>query len=224
MVSLAPLPVPVAMPRAVVSGTIADLALIFRPEVNLCVVHRRLPRALDGFVTQLLAGLESLEAELRLGAHEPVPPDRLLPASAQAMASVEAWLAEVDYLFGIFRDLFGTKAIGLRLRLLDKAMCPRFHVDNVPVRLVCTYGGLGTEWLPEAAVNRERLGHRSGGLPDHASGLMLDPDAVRRLPAGAIALLKGEKWPGNQGRGAVHRSPAPTPERPRRLLLTLDLR
>ena len=41
------------------------------------------------------------------------------------------------------------------------------------------------------------------------------------LQAGDVALAKGERWLGNQGRGLVHRSP--TPENGQsRLLLTLD--
>jgi hypothetical protein len=41
------------------------------------------------------------------------------------------------------------------------------------------------------------------------------------MSAGDVALLKGEKWQGNQGAGLIHRSPAlKTGER--RLILTLD--
>ncbi|MBB3184064.1 hypothetical protein FHR95_001624 [Halomonas fontilapidosi] len=36
-------------------------------------------------------------------------------------------------------------------------MCPHFHCDNLPVRLVTTSHGHGCEWLPEWAVNRQRL-------------------------------------------------------------------
>ncbi|WP_410174488.1 DUF1826 domain-containing protein [Marinobacter nauticus] len=40
------------------------------------------------------------------------------------------------------------------------------------------------------------------------------------MPTGSVAILKGEAWIGNDGRGLVHRSPAPgdTP----RLVLGLD--
>jgi hypothetical protein len=131
-------------------------------------------------------------------------------------------MSDVEYLVGLFRDLFETEGLGLRLRTLDKAMCPRFHTDKVPVRMVCTYGGPGTEWLPEPALNRGKLGHGACGKPDKESGLILDPAAIRSMPAFAVGLMKGELWEGNAGRGAVHRSPRPTPEQPRRLLLTLD--
>ena len=208
--------------RGIETDQLADLALIYQPDVNLCVARRRITPGLQGFVSRWLLGAPSFEKELRIG-HERPPVEQILPKDLHAQPGAEAWLSDVEYLIGLFRDLFGPSALGLRLRTLDKAMCPRFHVDRVPVRLVCTYGGLGTEWLPEAAVNRDRLGHAACGQADEDSGLLLDPGAIRAMPSFAVGLLKGELWDGNQGHGAVHRSPRPTPQQPRRLLLTLDL-
>ena len=53
----------------------------------------------------------------------------------------EGFIADVSWLVSAFACLLGAKRIGLRLRALDKAMCPRFHVDHVPVRLITTYCG-----------------------------------------------------------------------------------
>ncbi|MNJ05207.1 hypothetical protein D3C73_1663800 [compost metagenome] len=44
-------------------------------------------------------------------------------------------------------------------------------------------------------------------------------DNIQRLQAGDVAVLKGEKWQGNEGAGLVHRSPS---GHQRRLLLSLD--
>lgn len=44
-------------------------------------------------------------------------------------------------------------------------------------------------------------------------------DNIQRLQAGEVAVLKGEKWQGNEGAGLVHRSPA---AQQGRLLLSLD--
>jgi hypothetical protein len=222
MASVAPLFPPVTAPRAVETDELADLALIYQPGVNLCVARRRITPTMSGFVFSLLSGARSFETELRFDGERP-PVEKLLPEDLQALPGAEAWLSDEEYLAGLFRDLFEADALGLRLRTLDKAMCPRFHVDRVPVRMVCAYGGPGTKWLPEDAMNREKLGHGACGMPDEDSGLILDPGAVRSMPTFAVGLLKGERWEGNEGRGAVHRSPRPTPEQPRRLLLTLPL-
>jgi hypothetical protein len=44
----------------------------------------------------------------------------------------------------MYQCLFEPEAIGLRIHVLADTMCPRFHVDRVPVRLLCTYRGPGT--------------------------------------------------------------------------------
>ncbi|MFL1466676.1 DUF1826 domain-containing protein [Marinobacter sp. HN1S83] len=70
-----------------------------------------------------------------------------------------------------------------------------------------------TGWLREAQVTRP---DSSGPLPDQS----VDTSDIERLATGAIGLLKGEAWEGNEGRGLVHRSPAPG-DHPR-LVLALD--
>ncbi|MCY7293820.1 DUF1826 domain-containing protein [Alteromonas sp. a30] len=81
----------------------------------------------------------------------------------------------------MFGFLFGLEEVGLRLSVLDKAMCPRFHVDKVPFRLVTTYSGIGSQWLPNEQVNREKLGHGSKGLSDAELGLYASSDCIQTL-------------------------------------------
>jgi hypothetical protein len=92
-------------------------------------------------------------------------------------------------------------------------MCPRFHVDHVPLRLITTYAGIGSQWLREGEMSRARLGD-----PKAEPSSIVDN---QQLAAGHVALFKGEKWLGNEGRGIIHRSPQPAPGESR-LLLTLD--
>ena len=86
-------------------------------------------------------------------------------------------------------------------------MCPRFHTDYVKCRLVTTYVGPATQWLPHELVNRSKLGHGNQGQPDDKSGLFLENTDIEQLNVGHVALLKGESWAGNKGAGLVHRSP-----------------
>ena len=46
-------------------------------------------------------------------------------------------------------------------------------------------------------------------------------DDIRQLETGHVALLKGESWQGNEGKGIVHRSPH-SDSNYRRLYLTID--
>ena len=99
-------------------------------------------------------------------------------------------------------------------------MCPKFHVDKVPCRLITTYTGVATEWLPHDRVNRRFLGPNSPSIVGAQPGICESGD-IEILETGAVALLKGESWEGNEGCGLVHRSPSIAEGR-KRLLLTID--
>ncbi|MFI3136436.1 MAG: DUF1826 domain-containing protein [Methylococcaceae bacterium] len=206
--------------RACVSQHIADLAEIYNADVNLCIAQRAVASELETFVKSLLAsGTElSLVEHLTFKSFDFYG---LLPQLAH-LPGHRAFCADIATLSALYADLFGLQGIGLRLRTLDKPMCPKFHVDSVTCRLVCTYGGIGTEWLADNDVNRTKLGMGSGGLSDAESGFLLREDAIQTMSAYAIGLLKGSAWEGNEQHGAVHRSPQVTSQSPRRLLLTLD--
>jgi hypothetical protein len=124
-------------------------------------------------------------------------------------------------LVDMFCCLFDLKDAGVRLATLNSAMCPRFHVDRVPCRLVTTFYGTATQWLPNHVLDRSKLGHGSNGQPDHLSGLYQDESDVQQLSRGDVALLKGGAWIGNEETALVHRSPMVSAQE-NRLLLTLD--
>ena len=128
---------------------------------------------------------------------------------------------DIAELVDMFCYLFDLNRVGLRLTALDGAMCPKFHVDRIPCRLITTYHGIATEWLPHDTADRTKLGHGSQGKPDNQSGLFKTSKAIQKLNQGEVALLKGEGWRGNQGAGLIHRSPQLREEKSR-LLLTLD--
>lgn len=197
----------------------AELTTIYKSGINVCVLLRAVEPAIASFASQVLA-TQDLGCSLRVRASRPslgglLPPDL-------AAQGAERFLEDVAFWIEVYGDLFGVDQIGVRLCSLREAMCPRFHVDRVLARLVCTYHGPGTEWIDSVDVDRTRLGHRAGGVSDEESGLLCWPDAISRMPTYAVGLLKGEAWPGNEGRGAVHRSPATSAAQARRVLLTLE--
>ena len=201
-------------PRQVLGAGPAVLADVLRDDVNLSVWQRRLPAQLEDFCMLLLASGEAL-AESRVidfSADWRSALADLAPGFAGAEGHA-AFVADVIWLVEAFSELLDVRRVGLRLRVLDQAMCPRFHVDHVPVRLVSTYAGLASQWLEEGAMDRRRLGD-----PAAEPG---DATRIHSLQAGDVALLKGERWEGNEGAGLIHRSPQPQPGE-RRLLLTLD--
>ncbi len=206
--------------QAYLSDDVADLAQIYQPGINLCLVERQVDSELSCFVGHLLklpnpiSFIESIDfASFNFFG--------LLPHTGH-LPGYRAFCKDVAALTALYCDLFELKRVGLRLHTLDHAMCPKFHVDSVTCRLVCTYSGVGTEWLEDAYADRGKLGSGSGGLSDELSGLILDTNAIHKMPPDAIGLLKGRSWEGNEHLGAIHRSPKLMPNSPRRLLLTLD--
>lgn len=207
--------------RAVISKNFADLSRIYEDGVNLCLIERPFPVAIEQFVYQALQNVRRVEirqtvAPLHFNFEQVWP-------QASHLIGYQAWVEDVSLLVSAFSELFECREVGMRLYTLEKAMCPRFHVDRVPARLICSYGGIGTEWLPEYALDRNKLGMGGRGLTDAESGMITDLTAIRQMPAYAVGLMKGESWEGNEGQGLVHRSPQPTALQPRRLLLTLDM-
>ncbi|WP_390618353.1 DUF1826 domain-containing protein [Maricurvus nonylphenolicus] len=191
---------------------------IFQPNTNIAVWQRTISPALQQSIAEYLSNTKRVEISMTVSpesAYQSVR-DSLGDAPCAHVLS-----EDIAQLVDMFCFLFELDRAGLRITALDAAMCPRFHFDRVPCRLVTTYQGVATQWLPHEVVDRSKLGHGSDGLPDEESGLIQGPDDIRQLTAGDVALLKGSLWEGNEEAGLVHRSPAVTTDE-RRLLLTLD--
>ena len=48
--------------------------------------------------------------------------------------------------------------VDIRVSHLRASMCPRFHVDMVPTRLITTLTEPGTEWIPQKYVRHDANG------------------------------------------------------------------
>jgi hypothetical protein len=192
---------------AVAGAEAAVLRDILRPEVNLAIWHRELPDTLT-------AGLRGLcDAAPFTSATEDAP-----EPAADALALRLPVAAPLDLLLDIrrlavaFAAIPDVKAVRIRLEAITGPACHRWYADAIGLRLLCTYRGVGTEWLPLAGGARTARGLDNARLP------------CRRetIPTGAVALLKGEGFPGNSGFSCIHRSPPAGPGERARLLLCID--
>lgn len=197
------------------AGTPESLTRILDDDVNLAVWNRQLPAHIADFSTLLLSMNEPLAESLPLEMpdDEAEPDLHGLASRFSDLQGYEGFIVDLSWLVRAFACLLGARRIGLRLRVLDKAMCPRFHVDHVPVRLITTYAGIGSQWLMEGAMDRRQLGKPDAEPQDNS--------LIGQIASGDVALLKGEKWHGNEGFGLIHRSPQLAAGE-RRLILTLD--
>ncbi|ALE53097.1 succinylglutamate desuccinylase [Candidatus Thioglobus autotrophicus] len=194
---------------------------IYQEGVNIAIWKRNLPSETQGSVKKFLALNPKFQSEMI------VTPQNIFSRVSESLDGVSGvnnltkLKRDIAELADMFCCLFEIEQVGLRLQSLDSVMCPRFHVDRVPCRLVTTYQGVATEWLPHEAINHTKLGRGSNGLPDNISGLYKNHSDIQKLNYGDVALLKGTLWQENGDLGLVHRSPEIFSEE-NRLLLTLD--
>ncbi len=187
---------------------------VFADGVNVCIWNR----PSDPILAQYLesAGSGSWERRARVAVADPQF-EELLAGFKGDLGRVR-WVTELTALVDLFATLTDARTVGLRVTATDRATCPRFHSDQVGLRLLCSWLGEGTEWLAEEDVIRE-----PAEGPDmsarFAAGPVRPGGVVRRMLPFAVGVFKGDVWPGNEGRGAVHRSPQPVG---RRVFVSLD--
>jgi len=106
-----------------------------------------------------------------------------------------------------FRVLFST---------IKTDMCSRFHTDVNELRMLCTYYGPATLWLPEAAENRTAY-----HLGENNKEIIQDPKLIQQANTGDVLILKGALYPNSKA--AIHRSPSIRKKEGKRLLLRIDM-
>ena len=194
------------------------LSEIYQDDVNIAIWKNTLINSLIDDVQQLIEEAPALKAVL-ISTPETVADN--LKEHHSAFENKTELCEYIALLVDMFSTLFEQERVGVRLSVLEHAMCPKFHVDNVPCRLVTTFVGPATEWLMNIGVDRSKLGAGSLGLSDDKSGIYQDDANINQLVSGDVALLKGEGWFNNELGGLVHRSPSLNAGE-KRLVLTLD--
>lgn len=99
------------------------------------------------------------------------------------------WLGDITALAEHFVQVSGEPLVDVRLEQIAGNACWKFHRDNVPVRLITTYLGPGTEIVP--------LEHGQTALDQQQAYR----GPLRRLTPAFVAIFRGG------AQGIVHRSP-----------------
>lgn len=191
---------------------------IYDDPVNITILERQLTENVCNFAKSLCVKKPAFSLKRVLetqGVNQSL--EDLLPN----LANRDHFIQDLSLLIDMYSCLFELEEVGVRLQATDRAMCPRFHVDRLGCRLVTTYNGPGTEWLPNHCIDRSKLGPGSQGKTDLESGLFTSESDIYQANCGDVLLLKGEGWSRNEGGGAVHRSPMVKSEETR-LVLTID--
>lgn len=135
--------------------------------------------------------------------------------------SAHAFYQSIVDVVRAFQKVVQSDEIGLRIESVDSDNCSNFHVDLVPLRLVMTLLGPGTQWLANESVDRLALRERRFGE------ICRKGAKVEQVSAGEVLLMKGEGYSTlegerNVGKGFVHRSPPKSSFKEPRLLLRID--
>ena len=118
------------------------------------------------------------------------------------------WVIDMAGVCNIFCETLATNTVGFCLA--TQRACQRYHIDHVPLRLLVTYYGKGTEWVPDSAV--DRLAYDSG-MPNNK--ILTNNNARKFLNAWDIAIFRGGPD------GLLHRTPDAALNTPS-ILLRLD--
>lgn len=172
-----------------------------RSEVNLVSWHRELPSGLDA---QLVEWAKRFPAQF----DEIVcMPNYDLSAATRGLAEpARAWLTmDVAILVARLAHLADARRLRVSFGAVRSDQCRKFHVDYVRYRLITTYVGPGTEWVPDEATRREALDHPPDCPCDANKEIVRESSAIRHAVPGEVIVMKGALHPDH--RGAVHRSP-----------------
>ncbi len=127
----------------------------------------------------------------------------------------DPWRTDLQLLLALARDIAPQAALRMCIETRACGVDERLHVDHVALRLICTYRGQGTQWLPESAFDRRALA---------GSDCAPDGSALQEIPSGAVAVMKGNRFPDQPGQGLLHRSPSASVAAPRVLaMVDIDL-
>jgi Protein of unknown function (DUF1826) len=195
----------------------AVLSEIREPGKNLAVWQRSFSPVLSNFLNGLCLPMPR-QHKLIWSPNEDIRPalDKALPSFSPSQSKgLQAWRDDLLLVLAQARSLSPNQVLKIRLESVSSNGCRLFHTDNVALRIICTYRGCGTLWIPEHAIDRARTDRM-----DNAH--VLDASAIRTLDSASVACMKGDAYPGQRNAGLFHRSPPAETAMPR-ILMAVDL-
>ena len=132
----------------------------------------------------------------------------IIPLISQTNFFYKTWVSDMSEICQIFCDTLNSKSVSFCLG--TERGCSRYHIDNVPMRLLVTYMGQGTEWLPNDIANRVAF---EEGLPNEK--IVKDSSKIKSIKTFNVAIFRGG------AAGLLHRTPDSALKNPS-ILLRLD--
>jgi len=198
----------VSFSNAVIGTKLKVLHNIHLQEKNIAIYHRDIFH-LQSDITTCMKG----KIEFRKSGSLP----EIQAALESEIPNCKDLIHDIVSLIKVFGELTENSTFKVLLSTVNSNMCRRFHTDINDLRLLCTYSGQGTLWIPEEFVNREAL----NSCGDNEC-ILRDASQVQQVPTGSVAIIKGAIYPKEGTKACVHRSPSIEESGETRLLLRID--
>ncbi len=187
------------------------LAAFKEPAAELVIWERRLPPQFRHWIDGMdAAALPHLRVLVRPNDLRQALDPEFDACGLVAGAMRDFLLEDIDGLVSAFAEITRSDLVDVRLARIDNDACWKFHRDSLEARLLTTYRGPATEWVPSTHAERAIEAQRDYDGP------------LEQLGDGDVALFKGSQAGPNSG--VVHRSPPIEGAGFTRLLLCLNKR
>lgn len=122
---------------------------------------------------------------------------------------------DVSALLELFKKTSRASSFRVLLSTVSTNMCRRFHTDIQDLRMLCTYVGPGTLWVPDIFASKKA--YQDGR---HNEDIVAEESEVQQVRTGDVVILKGALYP--DANPILHRSPTIEEMGEKRLLLRID--
>ena len=164
---------------------------------QLAIMNRSMPENASLFFKQLLKISFNITGEIYKETATINIKDLLsdkLPKKIKNNVFYQPWIEDMANLCEMF--CITEKSSYISFSISSHRGCRRYHIDNVPLRLLVTYAGQGTEWLPDEFANKRAY---ANGEPNEK--IIKDISKKQFIGEWDIALFKGGP------EGLLHRTP-----------------
>ena len=179
-----------------------DLADCSNNNSYLSIVERMVPKESNLFFSDLLKNPFNINTLIsKENALKDINKafDKTILKKIKTNKFYKRWIIDMAQICSTFCETIKSKSVNFSIQTTRS--CKRYHIDNVPMRLLVTYYGIGTEWLPSSASNYSA--YYNG---ENNENITIDHTKIKFINAWDIAVFKGQKYNG-KNEGILHRTP-----------------
>ena len=174
----------------------------YKENLYLNILDRKKPHKSNEFFKNLIA--EPFEFNIKItkaNAFEDIKHhlNKELLKRVQDQIFYYKWIKDMSEICILYSDIINKNSLNFSLK--TSRGCKRYHIDNVPVRLLVTYYGKGTEWLPRDTCNYSAYYNGESN-----EKIIKIKNRSKFIKPWSIAIFKGQKFKGST-EAILHRTP-----------------